>query len=134
MPKATVPASPTPQLGPLAGRTAASGSAFAPSACARRKPLRLILNLHSDLGERLGVLPTVVSAEKQLPGTGEPNAESEPHSAFREVSSPTYCSVRVVPGRRVCPGVAPPGTRSRRLVCGQTDCGPGAPSQSEEPE
>jgi hypothetical protein len=74
MPEATVPASATPQLGPLAGRTAASGSAFAPSACARRKPLRLILNLHSDLGERLGVLPTVVSAEKQLPGTGEHNA------------------------------------------------------------
>jgi hypothetical protein len=52
----------------------ADGSAFALRACAWRKPLCLILDLHGDLGERLGVLPTVVSTEKQLPGTGEHNA------------------------------------------------------------
>jgi hypothetical protein len=59
---------------PLAGKSRANGSAFAPRACARRKPFCLVLDLYSDLGERLGVLPAVVSAEKQLPGTGEHNA------------------------------------------------------------
>jgi hypothetical protein len=52
----------------------ANGSAFAPRAGAGREPLCLVLDFYSDLGERLGVLPTVVSAEKQLPSTGEHNA------------------------------------------------------------
>src|ERR1700738_4956913 len=59
---------------PSAGVIPADGSAFAPRTSGWRKPLCLVLDLHSHLGQRLSVLPAVVSTEKQLPGTGEHNA------------------------------------------------------------
>src|SRR5258708_3054453 len=59
---------------PSAGVIPADGSAFAPRTSGWRKPLCLVLDLHSNLGQRLSVLPAVVSTEKQLPGTGEHNA------------------------------------------------------------